>query len=313
MDDSNFSDNKEDEQFLSHFSSVGNSPRGSNEDNNYNINNSLRGSNEDNNYNINNYLRGSNEDNNYNINNSLRGSNEDINYNIIQQIIQINIPGINNDNPGDNIQTQVQTQVQELNQNISIIFQKKEKTKLGRKRKRSNEIGEHNKYTVDHIVHKIKTHLIKCLMTFINAVFFLNGYEDKILQINAERANNNTIEDNEELLKMTLKDLFSFPISTKNGKIHYENQNHNKEVLDKIYKEENHFVNRVLDSTFFECIKHFRGTEFKYALFGLEDYYNIIIEELEEQYEEDYVKKFKKVLLDYETKIKKMQSKKEQI
>ena len=271
MDDSNFSDNKEDEQFLSHFSSI---------------------------------------------NNSLRGSNEDNNYNINQQIIQINIPGINNDNPGDNIQTQVQTQVQELNQNISIIFQNtkiKEKTKLGRKRKRSNEIGEHNKYTVDHIVHKIKTHLIKCLMTFINAVFFLNGYEDKILQINAERANNNTIEDNEELLKMTLKDLFSFPISAKNGKIHYENQNHNKEVLDKIYKEENHFVNRVLDSTFFECIKHFRGTEFKYALFGLEDYYNIIIEELEEQYEEDYVKKFKKVLLDYETKIKKMQSKKEQI
>ena len=271
MDDSNFSYNKEDEQFWFDFSSINNSPRGSNEDNNYNV---------------------------------------------IQQIIQIDIPGINNDNLGDNIQTQFQTQVQELNPKISIIFQEtkiKEKTKLGRKRKRSNEIGEHNKYTVDHIVLKIKTHLIKCLMTFINVVFFSHGYKDKILQINAERANNNTIEDNEELLKMTLKDLFSFPISAKNGKIYTENQNHNKEVLDKIYKEENHFVNSVLDSTFFECIKHFRGTEFKYALLGLEDYYNIIIQELEEKYEEEYVKKFQEVLLDYETKIKKMQSKKEQI
>ena len=71
-------------------------------------------------------------------------------------------------------------------------------------------------------------------------------------------------------------------------------------------------MNSVLDSTFFECIKHFRGTEFKYSLLGLENYYNIIIKELKKKYEDDYVKKFKKVLLNYENKIKKMQSKKEQ-
>jgi hypothetical protein len=111
---------------------------------------------------------------------------------------------------------------------------------------------------------------------------------------------------------MTLKELFSVPISGKNGKIYYANPNHNKEVLDKIYKEQNPIVNSVLDSTFFECIKHFRGSEFKYALIGLEDYYNIIIQELKEKYEEDYVKKFEKVLLNYENEIKQMQSKKKQ-
>jgi small nuclear ribonucleoprotein (snRNP)-like protein len=148
-------------------------------------------------------------------------------------------------------------------------------------------------------------------MTYINVVFSKNDYEDIILQINAERANNNTIEYNEKLLKMTLKDIFSVPISTKNGKKY--KPEHNINVLDKIYKEQNPFVNNVLDSTFLECIKHFRGSEYKYALDGLEKYYNITLQEIEEKYEEDYVKKFKKVLLNYETKIKKMQSKKEQI
>ena len=140
-------------------------------------------------------------------NNSLKGSNEDNNNDTIQQITPIKIPGRNNVNLGRN----TQTQVQELNHHTYITFQTtrieetkiKEKTKLGRKRKGSNEIGKHNKYTVDHIVLKIKTHIIKCLMTFINVIFSLKGYEDKILQINAERANNNTIEYNEKLLKMT--------------------------------------------------------------------------------------------------------------
>lgn len=241
--------------------------------------------------------------------NSLDNWDEDYNNDAIQHNNQINIAR-NNRNHGEN----AQTQIQELNHHTGITFQTTiiKKTKLGRKRKGSNEKGNHNEYTVDHIILKIKTHMIKFLMTFINDILSQNDYEDIILQINAERANNNTIEYNEKLLKMTLKELFSVPISGKNGKIYYANQNHNKEVLDKIYKEQNHFVNRVLDSTFFECIKHFRGTEFKYALIGLEDYYNINIQELEENYEDDYVKKFQKVLLNYENEIKKMQSKKKQ-
>ena len=242
-----------------------------------------------------------------NVQNSLDNWDEDNNNDAIQESNQI--ISRNNGNHGEN----AQTQVRRLNHYASITFQTTIVKKKGRKKKRSNERGEHDKYTTDHILHKIKTRLIKYLMSFINDVFLSNGYKDKILQINAERANNNTIEYNKKLLKMTLKDLFSVPISVKNGKIYYANQNYNKEVLDKIYKEENPFVNSVLDSTFFECIKHFRGSEFKYALLGLEDYYNIIIEELEEKYEEDYVKKFQEVLLDYETKIKKMQSKKKRI
>lgn len=240
--------------------------------------------------------------------NSLDNWDEDRN-DAIQQSNQINIDR-NNDNQGEN----AQALIQELNHHTGITFQTTiiKKKKFGRKRKRSLEKGKHNKYTVDHIVIKIKTHMIKFLMTFINVIFSLKGYEDQILQINAERAKNNTIEYNEKLLKMTLKELFSVPISRKNGKIYYANPNHNKEVLDKIYKEQNPIVNSVLDSTFFECIKHFRGKEFKYALIGLENYYNIIEQELKEKNEDDYVNKFKEVLLNYENEIKKMQSKKKQ-
>lgn len=243
-------------------------------------------------------------------NNSLQGSNENSNNNTIQQIIPTNIPGRNRGNLREN----TQALIQELNPHIGITFQTTiiERTKLGRKLKRSNEKGKHNKYTVDHIIHKIKTKMIKYLMIFINKIFSNNNYKDKILQINAERANNNTIEYNKKLLKMTLKELFSVPISGKNGKIYYANQNHNTEVLDKIYKEHNSSVNKVLDSTFSECIKHFSGTESKRALKGLEDYYDELINKLKEKNEEDYVKKFQKVLLNYENEIKKMQSKKEQ-
>ena len=242
--------------------------------------------------------------------NSLYNWNEDNNNDTIQQSNQIDITGRNRGNLRENIQALIQ----ELNHHTGITFQTTiiERTKLGRKLKRSNEKGKHNKYTVDHIIHKIKTQMIKYLMLFINKIFSNNNYKDKILQINAERANNNTIEYNKKLLKMTLKELFSVPISGKNGKIYYANQNHNTEVLDKIYKEHNSSVNKVLDSTFSECIEHFRGTKLKDDLLGLEDYYDELINKLKKKNEEDYVKKFQKVLLNYENEIKQMQSKKKQ-
>jgi hypothetical protein len=242
--------------------------------------------------------------------NSLDDLDEDKNNVTIQQSNQIDITGRNRGNLREN----TQALIRELNPHIGITFQTTiiEKTKLGRKLKRSNEKGKHNKYSVDHIIHKIKTHMIKYLMTFINNIFSNNHYKDKILKINAERANNNTIEYNEKLLKMTLKELFSVSISGKNGKKYYDNPNHNTEVLDKIYKEQNSSVNNVLDSTFSECIKHFRGTKLKDALLGLEDYYNEFINKLKEKNEEDYVEKFQKVLLNYENEIKQMQSKKKQ-
>jgi hypothetical protein len=242
--------------------------------------------------------------------NSLDNLDEDKNNDTIQQSNQIDITGRNRGNLREN----TQALIQELNHHTGITFQTTiiERTKLGRKLKRSNEKGKHNKYTVDHIIHKIKTQMIKYLMLFINKIFSNNNYKDKILQINAERANNNTIEYNEKLLKMTLKELFSVPISGKNGKIYYANPNHNTEVLDKIYKEHNSSVNKVLDSTFSECIEHFRGTKLKDDLHGLEGYYDKLINKLKEKNEEDYVKKFQKVLLNYENEIKEMQSKKKQ-
>ena len=246
----------------------------------------------------------------YNDQNSLDNLDEDKNNDTIQQSNQIDITGRNRGNLRENIQALIQ----ELNHHTGITFQTTiiERTKLGRKLKRSNEKGKHNKYTVDHLIHKIKTKLIKYLMLFINKIFSNNHYKDKILKINAERANNNTIEYNEKLLKMTLKELFSVPISGKNGKKYYANPNHNTEVLDKIYKEHNSSVNKVLDSTFSECIEHFRGTKLKDDLHGLEGYYDELINKLKEKNEEDYVEKFQKVLLNYEHEIKQMQSKKKQ-
>ena len=95
---------------------------------------------------------------------------------------------------------------------------------------------------------------------------------------------------------MNLKDFFSVPISKKNGK-NYE-EDHNTKVLDKIYNMHNPVVNNVLDRTFLESIKHFRGSEWCDALSGFEKYYHTTLKKLEN--DEKYVALFKEKLSKYE-------------
>lgn len=217
--------------------------------------------------------------------------NDGVNDDVSQIGDQANIPDQNNNNGGHN----EDHQVPEPNPSSSITqFTTK---KRGRKKKDSNEKGEHDKYAEDHILSVIKTHIIFYLMTFINNIFSSNGFKDKILQIKGERAKNNTTLYNRDLLKMNLKDFFSVSISKKNGK-NYE-EDHNTKVLDKIYNMHNPVVNNVLDRTFLESIKHFRGSEWCDALSGLEKYYHTIVKKFEK--DEKYVAIFKDKLSKYET------------
>lgn len=223
-------------------------------------------------------------------------SDGDVNDNVNDDVNQIgdqaNIPDQNNNNGNHNGDHQVQ--VPEPNPNSSTTqFTTK---KRGRKKIDSNEKGDHDKYAEDHILSVIKTHIIFYLMTFINNIFYSNGFEDKILQIKGERAKDNTTLYNRALLKMNLKEFFSVPISKRNGKSYEED--HNTKVLDKIYNMHNPVVNNVLDRTFLECIKHFRGSEWCEPLSGFEEYYQTTIEELET--DEKYVAKFKETLSKYE-------------
>ena len=219
--------------------------------------------------------------------------NDVVNDDVSQIGDQANIPDQNNDNGSHNEDHQVQDQEPNPSSSITQFTTKKR----GRKKKDSNEKGDHDKYAEDHIFSVIKTNIIFYLMTFINNIFSSNGFKDKILQIKGERAKNNTTLYNRDLLKMNLKDFFSVPISKKNGK-HYE-EDHNTKVLDKIYNMHNPVVNNVLDRTFLESIKHFRGSEWFVPLSGFEKYYHTTLKKLEK--DEKYVALFKDKLSKYET------------
>ena len=80
--------------------------------------------------------------------------------------------------------------------------------------------------------------------------------------------------------------------------------------MDKIYNAKDPVVNNVLDRTFLECIKHFRGSESYFALQGLEKYYDLTIQQFED--DELYVEKFNKILFDYEKIFAKRQVRKKQ-
>ena len=204
------------------------------------------------------------------------------------------MPDKNNDNNDDEI-NQIK-EVKNLNskqKNFSTLFTTK---KTGRKKKDSNEIGIHNKYCKDHIIPKIKTKIINALMTFINEIFSSNGFEEKLVQITGDRAKNTNTLYNRQLLEKSLKEFFSVPVTKKNGKKYKED--HNIKILDKIYNAKDPVVNSVLDRTFLECMKHFRGSESYFALQGLEKYYDLTIQQFED--DELYVEKFNKILFDYE-------------
>lgn len=224
----------------------------------------------------------------------------------IPQNDDVKMPDKNNDNIDNEINQVKEVKNQNSKQkNISTLFTTK---KMGRKKKDSNEIGIHNKYFDDHIIQKIKTKIICALMNFINEIFASNSFEEKLVQIIGDSAKNTNTLYNRQLLEKSLKELFSVPVTKKNGKKYKED--HNIKILDKIYNENDPFVNSVLDRTFLECIKHFRGTESYFALQGLEKYYDLTIQQFED--DELYVKKFNDFLFNYEKKFEKRQTRKKQ-
>ena len=114
--------------------------------------------------------------------------NDVVNDDVSQIGDQANVPDQNNNNGNHNENHQVQDQEPNPSSSITQFTTKKR----GRKKKDSNEKGDHDKYAEDHIFSVIKTHIIFYLMTFINNNVSSNGFEDKILQIKGERAKNNT-------------------------------------------------------------------------------------------------------------------------
>ena len=144
------------------------------------------------------------------------------------------------------------------------------KTKLlGRKKKESNESGEHNKFSDDNLIRKCKSVVLKYIFIFINNMIksvyqynIDNGVKVKqLLKINYNQIKKSKVLYNKAFLNKKLKDIFSDNISTK-----YRNhsKNHNKNLINNLLNEKDEekrkIFEKIFNLTFLECLQYFRGS-----------------------------------------------------
>ena len=115
-------------------------------------------------------------------------------------------------------------------------FEKSGKTNCGRKKKESLIKGNHNKYTEDNIMRKIKTNFFKFINNQLNKNLKNKNYE--FLKLDSKINENLKKDYNEELMKTKIKDLYSkAEISSKYRTKKSKYSNANIDLIEKIYNE----------------------------------------------------------------------------
>ena len=216
-----------------------------------------------------------------------------------------------------------------INNKSTVISTKKEKIfsinkikkinkKLGRKKLTDNKETKvlHNKYSFDNTVRKIKAKLFNAILAILNKsleqeennnntqqrkrkIKVRNGC---FLKIEQKTIINTNIKDNLELLNTTLKKIFSRDVGKKVAKYSIHGENYNKNLIKKIEENNKKYknTNDILNMTLFQCLEHFRKSEYYEELSGLELEYDNIINEMKKTEEENYVDSFKAYLDTYE-------------
>jgi ribosome biogenesis protein Nip4 len=160
----------------------------------------------------------------------------------------------------------------------------KEKKKIGRKKKEFEGLGQHNKFSDDNIINKIKHAIIQNVRIFINQkIKNIYAYEDaktlkkKILfKLKQNQPESSKSAYDKDFLLKTLGEIFSQEISSKYT---LHPSSHNKKLIKLLMddKEERNklIFCRIFNLTFVECLEHFRGSKKIEVLEGinnLEDY-----------------------------------------
>ena len=117
--------------------------------------------------------------------------------------------------------------------NLKKKYESKEKIKRGRKIKLENpNRKEHNRFSEDNIIRKIKVKIFAYPLIFINNILKRNKKNKyKLYKINYKYINQVKKVKDLEYLDMSLKDLYSFDISSKYKKF---GKTHNKNIIIKI-------------------------------------------------------------------------------
>ena len=164
--------------------------------------------------------------------------------------------------------------------------------------------GKHTKFSSDNIIRKIKSNLFDVILRYINASMEeeeVEIYEKNLkkiilskpflLKINQEIIKNINVENNLNLLRSTLKEIFSNDVSKK---MENHGLDKNKKLIEKIYEEnkQKRAIN-ILNMTFNQCLEQFRGSKKYKELDGLEKEFQNVINDLKEKGEsEEYISNF---------------------
>ena len=187
-------------------------------------------------------------------------------------------------------------------------FKKVGLKQFGRKKKNSNEKGIHDKYSSDNIIRKCKAVLIQILNKFINdKIKEIYGKErnynikrSRLKKMNQFQVVNSNVKYNQQFLNKKLKDIFSEKISSRCTTY---SEDHNKQLINNLLNEENKknrkIFNDILNLTFIECLKHFRGSIIVPCLNDLKNYNDVVDEFKDEDYKESfkcYIDNFEEII-----------------
>lgn len=188
---------------------------------------------------------------------------------------------------------------------------------MGRKRKDSLSIGQHNKFSEDNMITKAKILLKDELLEHINSKIreeeinlsvVIEGVEYKdcqILNIRRDKFIHLDVNENKDLLNKKLKEIFFDDI---NGRFHNYPKNFNKILIEKIFEMENaEKIKQILEMKFLECIKYYRKdldiiNDKRYnCLGGLEKKFENLRNKYEKKnHEKEYIDKFIELIKKFE-------------
>ena len=193
---------------------------------------------------------------------------------------------------------------------IKIPDQIVDKKKLGRKKKGSGEVGDHNEYCEDNLIRKSKKVFRDAILKFINTKiekleFHLSITIDnikykvkKLLNLAQTQTKESSVEENKALFQSPVKEIL-YEISGKYKKP----ANYNRIVIEEICKNPNEKCQKIaeiLNLDYLDCFKYYRKDKdplneknldcLKGMQKQFDDLHNILKKERKEKYEESYEK-----------------------
>ncbi len=149
------------------------------------------------------------------------------------------------------------------------IFQLNFKSKVGRTPKTSIIKGNHTKFSEDNILRKIKVKFNQKIINYLNSIIIFKNIKNikRLKNLKGKISQDNTIKYNINIINSKLKDVLS---STEiNGKFKLFEKYYNKNVIDTIYNENIKELIEILEMTYLDIFKIFRGSSDNGKLNGL--------------------------------------------